>query len=104
MAGIGRGTTPTNTFSVDVDLRDAEVVYLTYKQGSKITLEKEKGDLEIDEDEVRVYLTQEETLALKFGGNTPVRMQFRARYADGNAIKSNIMQATVEEILKDGVI
>lgn len=102
MAGVGRGTTPTNTFDVDVDLRNAEVIWLTYKQNSKIVIEKEKDDLEVDENEVRVYLTQEETLALK--DTVPVRMQFRARFADGNAIKSNIMQATVEEILKDGVI
>jgi len=102
MAGVGRGTTPTNTFTVDVDLRDAEVLWLTYKQNSKIVIQKEKEDLEIDETEVRVYLTQEETLALK--DSVGVRIQFRARYADGNAIKSNIMQASVEEILKDGVI
>jgi len=102
MAGIGRGTTPTNTFSVDIDLRDAEVIWLTYKQNSKIIIQKEKEDLEIEEDEVVTHLTQEETLALK--DSAPVRMQFRVRYADGNAIKSNIITATVEEILKDGII
>lgn len=102
MAGVGRGTTPINIFEVDVDLRDAVVVWLTYKQNSKIVIHKDKADLEIEENEVRVQLTQEETLALK--DSAPVRMQFRARYADDNAIKSNIMQATVEEILEGGVI
>lgn len=102
MAGVGRGTTPTAIYTTDIDLRTAEVVYLTFKQGSKTLIEKEKEDMEIDENEVRVWLSQEETLLLKH--TQPVRMQFRVRFPDQTALKSGIMSAQVGEILKDGVI
>ena len=39
-----RGTTPTHVFRTDADLSDAEVVYVTYQQGSK-KLEKTKENL-----------------------------------------------------------
>ena len=100
--GIGRGTTPVNTFEVDVDLRNAEVVYLTYKQGNKTILEKTKEELTITENEVSIRLTQEETLAFKTTQN--VEIQFRARFPDEDAIKSNIINTTAERILKEGVI
>ena len=39
-----RGTTPTHHFICNADLSDAEVIYVTYQQGTKV-LEKEKSDL-----------------------------------------------------------
>ena len=102
MAGLGRGTTPYNRFNVGVDLREAEVVWLTYKQGSRIVIDKVKDDLEIEENRVTVHLTQKETLALK--QNLDVRIQIRARFPDGTAVKSTIVDTTASEILKEGVI
>lgn len=99
---IGRGTTPFNRFRVPIDLRDAKVVWLTYKQGSKIVLHKVKEDLEISEDAVVLYLTQKDTLAFKT--SFPVRMQIRARLANDKAVKSRIIEAEVSDVLKDGVI
>ena len=97
-----RGTTPTHTFSVDVDLTAAEVIYLTYKQTGKVLVEKTKDDLTITEDQVEVKLTQEETLSFREIGD--VDIQFRARFPDGTAIASNIMTADADKILKDGEI
>lgn len=97
-----RGTTPTHTIAVDIDLRDAEVIYVTYKQGDKLVLELEKANLAIAENEISVTLTQEQTLA--FGANRMVSVQIRARFHDGTAVASNIMQTTVSAILKNGVI
>lgn len=97
-----RGTTPTHTFKTDIDLSDAAVIWLTYKVDGEIVIDKEKSDLLITEDEISFKLTQEETLALKKG--TQVRIQIRARFEDGTAVASNIMEASVKEILKDGEI
>ena len=95
-----RGTTPTDVFTVDIDLRDAEVVYLNYRQGST-RLEKVKSDLDIYPDRVEVHLTQEETLKFK---PREVEAQFRARYPDGNAVISNIIIMNVGDAIKGGVI
>lgn len=97
-----RGTTPIHVFNVDTDLRDAEVVYVTYKQGSNKVLEKEKSQLTIGEKSIELKLTQQETI--KFKKSLPVRVQIRARYIDGTAIASNIIETTVNDILKEGVI
>lgn len=97
-----RGTTPTHIFTTDIDLTQAEVVYLTYKQGGEIVLEREVGSMEIAADKLTVELTQEETLGFTTVGQ--VHIQIRARYPDGSAIASNIISTTADEILKDGVI
>ena len=99
---IDRGTTPTHYFDVDLDLTDAEVIYITYKQGSNTIIEKEKSDLDITPEHVSFKLTQKETLALKTSRD--VEVQIRARFADGTAVDSNIMQSPVGRILKEGVI
>lgn len=102
MAGIRRGTTPLNTFEVDVDLTGAEVIYITYKQNGQTVIEKTKDDCTITATQIEVELTQEETLAFILGKT--VEVQIRARYSSGNAIASNIIKVTAEEILKEGVI
>lgn len=96
-----RGTTPTHIFNVNVDLTDADVIYITYKQSDSIVVEKEKSDCTITADSVSVTLSQEDTL--KFN-TAAVEIQIRARFPDGSAIASNIMQTTATRILKGGVI
>lgn len=99
---IDRGTTPVHTFLVDLDLTSAEVIYVTYKQGRNILIEKEKDDLDVTAESLSFKLTQEDTLALKTA--EVCEMQIRARFPDGTAVDSNIMKAHVGRILKDGVI
>ena len=97
-----RGTTPTHTFNVDVDLTGAEAVFVTYKQGSYTVLDKSIDQVDITEDKIEFTLTQLETLRFKVP--LPVEIQIRARFPDGSAIASNIMETTAEKILKEGVI
>ena len=97
-----RGTTPTHRFNTDIDLTQAEVLYVTYKQGSEIVLEKEKADIDIESDHIEFKLTQEDTL--KFNSKGTVSIQIRARFADGTAVASNIISSGAKEILKDGEI
>ena len=113
---IPRGTTPNQIFNVDIDLTDAEVLYLTYKQGNVIVLEKEKDDLTITKDKVTFRMTQKESLV--FETNNPVKIQIRARFPDGievetegvithpdgTAVKSNIVTTDTDYLLKEGVI
>ena len=100
-----RGTTPTHTFTVDLDLTTAQEIYLTYEQEQGLEvyeIEKTKADMEITADTIQVKLTQAETL--KFNTTTKVKIQFRAIFEDGNAVASNIMTASADEILKEGEI
>ncbi len=101
-----RGTTPTNRIKTDIDLTGARVI-LTYSQGGNVVFEKTGDDLTIEQTEdgkyeVSTVLSQEDTLELK--ADLKVRVQIRAIFENGNAIASNIMESTVGEILKDGVI
>ena len=97
-----RGTTPTHIFTTDVDLSDAEAIYVTYAQGSK-KIEKQKDDLTFTDTGFELELTQEETLDFK-AGRIDVEVQIRAKYADGTAIASNIIDIPVSRIIKGGVI
>lgn len=96
-----RGTTPTNIFNTDVDLRGSNV-YITYEQLGNTVLEKSGDDVMVEEDKVTVTLTQEETLS--FNDRYPVYMQIRAIFPDGGAVASNIMKTEVGIILKEGAI
>lgn len=96
-----RGTTPTNTFDVDVDLRQASVMYITYAQKGRTVIEKEISDITIEEDKLTVTLTQKETLALSTG---EVEIQIRAKFPEGLAVESNIMKTTASRVLKEGEI
>lgn len=95
-----RGSTPTNTFNSNLDLRGA-TVFVTYEQNGIVVLEKTNDDIEITETKLIINLTQEETLAFRNGN---VLIQVRYVFPNGKADGSNIVETTVERILKDGVI
>ena len=57
-----RGTTPINIFRTDVDLTNASVLFITYKQNGKVILEKSIDEVKIQNNIVSVYLSQKETL------------------------------------------
>lgn len=96
-----RGTTPTNTITSDVDLRDMRV-YVTYQQNKVNVIEKTNEGISIESDKVLIPLTQADTL--KLDPRHGVLVQIRAITASGVTIASNVMQTTVEDILKDGEI
>lgn len=100
MGGWHRGTTPTNTFNVNVDLREA-TIFISYAQRGRVVVEKTGSDLTVFENRIITSLTQEETLQFRPGD---VRIQIRYIMHDGTADASNIIETTTEEILKDGVI
>lgn len=97
-----RGTTPKHIFETDIDLTTAAVIYLTYKQDGKTVLTKEKDELEVEKDRLTARLTQADTLMFSTSGN--VNIQIRARFPDGSAIASEIINTRAEAILKEGVI
>ena len=96
-----RGTTPTNTFKTNIDLTGA-TIFLTYSQRGRVVLEKTGDNLEITAEAIVTRLTQKDTLG--FDALQKVSIQIRYVFPDGTAGASNIMTASVGEILKDGEI
>lgn len=96
-----RGTTPINIFRTDVDLTNASVLFITYKQNGKVVLEKTIDDLSIHGEMVEVRLSQRETLLFSEG---IVTIQIRAKFQDGSVIASSLIRTNAREILKEGEI
>jgi len=76
-------TTPDIVFTVDVDLRSAEKVSVTFRQGSRNVLVLDKDELTISATQLRHTFTEEESR--KFKTSQPVRMQIKA-LVDGKVI------------------
>lgn len=104
---ITRGTTPTHTFTLKGSLTASLIgrLYVTYKQGEKIVVDKAKSDCTIagvtGGVSVAVKLTQLETLAFK---EQPGKVQIRFVTSDNNAMVTDEIPFAVEGILKDGEI
>ena len=96
-----RGTTPTNVFRTDVDLSNASVLFITYKQGGKLVLEKSIEDVQIEKKNLIVELSQKDTLLFSEG---IVTIQIRAKFPDGSTVASSLVRTSTSEILKDGEI
>ncbi|HGI3718827.1 TPA: hypothetical protein ACJSI1_000172 [Streptococcus agalactiae] len=96
-----RGTTPINIFRTDVDLTNASVLFITYKQNGKVVLEKTIDDVSIHGEMVEVRLSQRETLLFSEG---IVTIQIRAKFQDGSVIASSLIRTNAREILKEGEI
>ena len=99
---MNRGSTPTCIFDVDMDLRDAVKVLITFKQDDMIIFEKDLPDVTVTETQVQVKLTQADTL--KLDADKKVQMQIRPKFANGDTFPSDVMETTVEELLRDGEI
>lgn len=97
------GCTAVHTFIYPYSEAETAVIYITYKQKFGIAAEKSKEDIRfMGEDKIIAYLTQTDTL--KFKENEPVEIQIRARLTDGRVIKSNIVKASTDKLLKKGEI
>lgn len=114
-----RGTTPTHIFKLtDVDVEQIDLVYVTYKQGKNIILEKtldNGASIDVENKSIVVQLTQEDTLKFKDknwtwlypnvnSSDMMAKVQIRLKCLDGTALASDIMLLDVTEILKDGEI
>ena len=97
-----RGTTPLNTFTCDIDLSGAELIYITYSQKGRVIIEKSIQDITVEENILTTRLSQGDTL--KFSDREPVSIQIRAKFPSSNAVACAIINTTVTEILKDGEI
>ena len=101
---LQRGTTPVHSFTLPDELKDVDfaALYITYKQGRKTVLEKDRSSISIEDGVASVRLTQEETLL--FSDRWKCNIQVRLRTAAGDALVSNVVNIPVCDVLKEGVI
>ncbi len=97
-----RGTTPTFTFTADMDCEQIDKLDVSFAQRDEVVLSKGLADCVISGNEITVNLTEEETLLFDARKN-PVRIQLRAGIGE-TRIASNIVHTTAEAILKDGCL
>ena len=102
MYTIDRGTNPENTFTLPFELVAPQQIWLSYAQDDIVLIDKDKSSIVISGAELKVQLTQEDTL--KLDHRKPVQVQVRILTADGAAIRSGIKEYSVSKILKDGII
>lgn len=101
---MSRGSTFKFKITVpsEYDLRNAQVMYVTFVQNGETIVEKTKEKLTITSNTVTVVLTQEETLMFNTGS---AKLQMRAKLYTGEAIvQQPPTDFTVMGILKDGKI
>ena len=97
-----RGTTPTFTFTADMDCGQLDKLDISFAQRDEVVLSKGLADCMINGNEITVSLTEEDTLLFDSRKN-PVRIQLRAGIGD-TRIASNMMHTTAEAVLKDGCL
>lgn len=98
-----RATTPTLICSFDsalLDLSTVQNIYVTLSQGY-LKLTKSGEDLEVEENNVKVYLTQSETLMFKTG---EVSIQVNWTFGGGRRGASNIAKLIMKENLLSKVV
>lgn len=106
-----RLTTPTHTFLFDSDPTEYAKILVTYAQGNRIVMEKEKGDLTVEQETgpegesiwaASFRLTQEETKA--FSPNSAVKIQIRVLTEADEALASEQIRVLVSDVLNDEVL
>ena len=120
-----RATTPKHTFIFENDPSIYSRILITYAQGDKIVMEKEKDDLTIEEVTVEVpdndcstndgettktewhawyRLTQDETKKFQATPGNQVKVQVRVLTVAGEALASDKKTITVQDVLNDEVL
>lgn len=96
-----RGTTPTHIFSLPFDANLCEEIRIIYAQGGTIKLIKEKDDLELYANQLKIKLTQEETFL--FNEKDIVELQVRVKTAE-NVFASDIFKIRAKRLLEEEVL
>lgn len=97
-----RGTTPTHIFTLPFETSLVKTIKIAYYQLGRVILEKTGDDLELSGCEVTTKLTQEDTLA--FHCNSDVFIQIRVLTMGGDALASDVIQASVGHCLDGEVL
>ena len=104
-----RGTTQNLKFDIGINADKVSQLWLTfsrYNQENAEIITKTIDEVTLDGTNIIVDLSQEETLLLNDRNlnNKIVYIQLRALLNDGQALASNVVEITVNHLLKGGVL
>ena len=99
-----RGTTPTLNFTLPFSVDLIEALSVAFAQNNELVFDKsiEDDGCTLEEKNITIKLTQEDTLKLSAKKNTEI--QIRIRTIDGEALASKIITVCTQRILRDGEI
>jgi hypothetical protein len=97
-----KGTTPTHTFTINLDTSLIKSVRILYAQDDKIVFCKETSDCVLEGQTISTKLTQEETF--KFDHEKFVQIQVRVLTKDDNSLMTPIKCVGVEKCLENEVM
>lgn len=96
------GATPTHTFNLPISTDEIAALRITYEQDGKILFQKKKDECELKDKQVKVKLSQEETLL--FDSNVIVRIQLKGRTTGDDVIISKVIKKPTNIVLDKEVI
>lgn len=99
---IPRGSNIPHRLEVEIDLRNAVMLEITYQQNGKTVLKKHIDDCTISENEVIVEITQQESM--RFREKIPTRIQLRPKFPDGTTFPSYPITVDTGELLDEELI
>lgn len=104
-----RGTTPSITFRINnsFELTHIKQVWVTFKSKfAEITYDIDHVELDLENNMIRVQMSQEDTLAFTMKGKYIEKVEAQMRFLDDEdkAFASNIVTVDMLRILKEGVI
>lgn len=98
-----RGTTPTHTFTIPIDVSQIADLRVSYAQCENEIITKTKEDcVFLSGKIISVTLTQEDTF--KFDCSKQVKVQVRILTVEGVVVSSKVKLLTVEQCLNDEVL
>lgn len=104
-----RGTTQVLKFDIGMSVERVSQLWLTfsrYNQANAEIITKTKDDVILEGTNIIVNLSQEDTLLLNESNvkDKVIYIQLRALLNDGQALASNVVEITVNHLLKGGVL
>lgn len=99
---FSRGTTPEQIFTLPFEKELVTDLRITYVQSNKKIITKNMADVEIDGNDVKFTLSQEETFKFSEGEN--ISVQLKIKTTDNLVFNSDIINIRVDPTLDDEVI
>lgn len=96
-----RGTTPTLVFTLPIEASSVTVLNIAIAQIGRVVISRSLDDVVIDGNDVKMTLTEEETLQLRAGFELSI--QVRAGVGESR-MASQVFRVPVERILQEGML
>ena len=97
-----RGTTPTHIFNLPIQAKTIKTLRITYVQNDAIVLEKTEKDVKMSTNNIRLKLSQEDTL--KFNASGHVHLQLKMLTYDGAVLANQPKVIPIDEIYNEEVL